>query len=136
MLCERDEVDRFFPSSKLCSCCGYKNDLLNLSIRAWICPGCQTTHDRDENASWNLRAEGIRILTTNTAGQVEIQACGETLRLVGTSTKKRQCGFGVSPSGATAVRVSTEARISRYTALRLAVMSTDSQTSSQARSQR
>ena len=86
------QVDRFFPSTKLCSCCGYKNNLLNLSIREWICPSCQTTHDRDENASRNLRAEGIRILSTNTAGHAEIQACGETVRLVGTCTKKRQFG--------------------------------------------
>lgn len=99
-------VDTFFPSSKLCSCCGQKNDLLNLSIREWICLGCQTTHCRDENASRNLRTEGIRILSTNTAGQAEIQACGETVRLVGTCAKKRRCSLGVSPSRATAVRVS------------------------------
>jgi putative transposase len=83
------QVDRFFPSSKLCSCCGYKNSFLNLSVREWICPSCQTTHDRDENASRNLRAEGIRILSTNTAGHAEIQACGEAVRLVGTCAKKR-----------------------------------------------
>jgi putative transposase len=84
------QVDRFFPSSKLCSCCSQKNDLLNLSIREWLCSNCQTTHDRDENASRNLRAEGIRILETNTVGHTEIQACGETVRLVGTCAKKRQ----------------------------------------------
>ncbi len=100
------QVDRFFPSTKLCSCCGHKNNLLNLSIREWICPSCQTPHDRDENASCNLRAEGMRILSTNTAGHAEIQACGEAVRLIGTCTKKRQCGLGVSPSRATAVRVS------------------------------
>jgi putative transposase len=82
------QVDRFFPSTKLCSCCGYKNDLLNLSIREWICPSCQTTHDRDENASRNLRAEGIKILSTNTVGHTEIQAGGEAVSLVGTCTKK------------------------------------------------
>jgi putative transposase len=82
------QVDRFFPSSKLCSCCGHKNDFLNLSIREWICPSCQTPHDRDENASRNLRSEGIRILSTNTAGHAEIQACGEAVRLVGTCAKK------------------------------------------------
>ncbi|MDZ8104728.1 MAG: RNA-guided endonuclease TnpB family protein [Nostoc sp. DedQUE12a] len=83
------QVDRFFPSTKLCSCCGHKNNLLNLSIREWICSSCQTTHDRDENASRNLRAEGIRILSTNTVGHTELQACGEAVRLVGTCTKKR-----------------------------------------------
>ncbi|WP_375479481.1 zinc ribbon domain-containing protein [uncultured Nostoc sp.] len=83
------QVDRFFPSTKLCSCCGYKNNLLNLSIGEWICPSCQTTHNRDENASWNLRTEGIRILSTNTVGHTEFQACRETVRLVGTCAKKR-----------------------------------------------
>jgi len=83
------QVDRFFPSSKLCSCCGQKNDLLNLSIREWICSSCQKTHDRDENASRNLRAEGIKILSTNTVGHTELQACGEAVRLVGTYAKKR-----------------------------------------------
>ncbi|MCF4967987.1 RNA-guided endonuclease InsQ/TnpB family protein [Nostoc sp. CMAA1605] len=92
------QVDRFFPSSKLCSCCGQKNDLLNLSIREWICSGCQTTHDRDENASRNLRAEGIRMLETNTVGHTEIQACGETVRLVGTCAKKRVSEKQESPA--------------------------------------
>jgi putative transposase len=92
------QVDRFFPSTKLCSCCGYKNDFLNLSIRDWICPSCKTSHDRDENASRNLRAEGIRILSTNTAGHAEIQACGEAVRLVGTCTKKRVSEKQESPA--------------------------------------
>lgn len=83
------QVDRFFPSTKLCSCCKFKNNELNLSVREWVCPGCQTHHDRDENAAKNLREEGIRILTTNTVGHTEIQACGETVRLVGTCTKKQ-----------------------------------------------
>jgi putative transposase len=92
------QVDRFFPSTKLCSCCGYKNDFLNLSIREWTCLNCQTTHDRDENASRNLRAEGIRILSTNTAGHAEIQACGEAVRLVGTCAKKRVSEKQESPA--------------------------------------
>lgn len=92
------QVDRFFPSSKLCSCCGHKNDSLNLSIREWICSSCQTTHDRDENASRNLRSEGIRILSTNTVGHTEIQACGEAVRLVGTCAKKRVSEKQESPA--------------------------------------
>ncbi|GFE71268.1 RNA-guided endonuclease TnpB family protein [Chroococcus sp. FPU101] len=83
------EVDRYFPSSKLCSNCGVKNTSLNLSIRDWICSNssCNAYHDRDENAARNLRAEGIRILS-NTVGHTEFQACGETVRLVSASTKQ------------------------------------------------
>jgi putative transposase len=96
------EVDRFYPSTKRCSCCGFKNDLLTLSIREWVCPKCQTHHDRDENAAKNLRQEGIRILSTNTEGHPEFQACGETVRLVGTCTKKQVSVNQESPVTASA----------------------------------
>jgi putative transposase len=56
-------VDRFFPSSKLCSDCGYKYKNLSLNERRWICPECGVEHDRDENASKNLEKEGERILS-------------------------------------------------------------------------
>ena len=56
------EVGRFFPSSKLCSVCGYKNIDLTLAEREWICPECGTRHHRDKNASINLKKEGIRLL--------------------------------------------------------------------------
>ncbi len=56
------EVDRFFPSSKLCSVCGYKNTDLTLEEREWTCLECGTHHHRDENASMNLKKEGIRLL--------------------------------------------------------------------------
>ena len=95
-------VDRFYPSTKLCSCCGFKNDLLTLSIRDWVCQECQTYHDRDENAAKNLRQEGIRILSTNTVGHTGIQACGETVRLVGTCTKQQVSVNQESPVTASA----------------------------------
>lgn len=95
------QVDRFYPSTKTCSCCGFKNDLINLSVRDWVCPNCQTYHDRDENAARNLRAEGIRILSSNTVGHTEFQACGETVRLVGTCTKKQVSVKQESPVTAT-----------------------------------
>ena len=57
------EIDRFFPSSKKCSCCGHVVDELPLDIREWDCPSCGTHHDRDGNAASNIRTEGIRILS-------------------------------------------------------------------------
>ena len=57
------EIDRWFPSSKLCSNCFYQVEEMPLEIREWTCPSCGTDHDRDENASKNIRAEGIRILS-------------------------------------------------------------------------
>jgi len=53
------QVDRFFPSSKLCHRCGYKNEDLSLNERMWCCPACGETHDRDVNASKNLYFVGL-----------------------------------------------------------------------------
>ncbi|MEU4085013.1 RNA-guided endonuclease InsQ/TnpB family protein [Streptomyces aureus] len=63
------QVDRFFPSSQLCSACGLKDGPKPLAVREWTCSGCGTVHDRDVNAARNLRTEGSKVA----AGQAETQ---------------------------------------------------------------
>jgi putative transposase len=57
-------IDRFFPSSKTCNCCGYINQGLKLDMREWTCPSCKTTLDRDLNASKNILNEGYKIISS------------------------------------------------------------------------
>ncbi|NEO57532.1 MAG: IS200/IS605 family element transposase accessory protein TnpB [Okeania sp. SIO3B5] len=74
------EIDRWFPSSKTCCNCLYQMSEMPLEIREWTCPNCGTHHDRDENASKNIRVEGIRQLsvlgtrTTAEGGEVRPKA--------------------------------------------------------------
>ena len=70
-------IDRFCPSSKLCSECGHLLDVLPLSVRTWTCPGCGVTHDRDVNAARNVKI----------AAGLAVRACGE--RAAGQSEQLR-----------------------------------------------
>lgn len=74
------KINRYFPSTQLCSHCGYQNKELTLDNRKWTCPHCNTFHDRDINAAINILNEGKRILfgkNENTVGTTGIHACGD-----------------------------------------------------------
>ena len=67
-------VDRWYPSSKTCSACGYRLADLSLKTRTWQCPSCGTRHDRDINAAKNILAAGLAV-----------SACGADVRHSGSS---------------------------------------------------
>ena len=55
-------VDRWYPSSKICSNCRHRLDELRLDVRQWTCPKCGTCHDRDINAARNILTQGLSLL--------------------------------------------------------------------------
>ncbi len=67
-------VNRWLPTSKRCSGCGYTRESLPLSARAWRCPRCGAERDRDINAARNILAAGMAQLHS-TAGHAGMHAC-------------------------------------------------------------
>lgn len=68
-------ADRYYPSSKRCSVCGFVNDELTLKDREWVCPQCGQHHDRDINASYNLR--DYYFIVESTVSSTGSQVCGD-----------------------------------------------------------
>jgi len=92
------QVDTFFPSSKLCCICQQKNADRKLQDR-WLCPHCNTEHQRDENAVVNLFVEGLRILAEGRS----VSACGGTVRpnrKVGRAPVKQETSLETSSNAA------------------------------------
>ncbi len=90
------KIDRFFPSSKTCSSCGWIKQDLTLSIREWTCESCGETHDRDVNAAKNILKQGINILSGCGTQSDSKQKQGKALPLGESATLEAQpIGYAV-----------------------------------------
>ena len=73
------KIDRFYPSTQLCSGCGFQNKnirgMKSLKVREWTCPYCGEVHDRDLNASMNIDKEGLKILNRWDDGDSSLTEC-------------------------------------------------------------
>ena len=84
-------VDRFFPSSQICSECGHLDGPKPLDVRVWVCSACGATLERDLNAARNIQSEGMRILVA--AGRAETRnACGAWRRPESVPAPRREAG--------------------------------------------
>ena len=79
-------IDRFYPSSKTCSSCGWIKEDLTLADRSWTCQSCSVHHDRDINAAKNILAEGLKQMSgcgtqsDNKEKQVEASSLEESVK--------------------------------------------------------
>ncbi|MFE7860467.1 RNA-guided endonuclease InsQ/TnpB family protein [Streptomyces sp. NPDC057403] len=84
------KVDRAFPSSQVCSACGFRDGPKPLHVREWTCKGCGAAHDRDHNAARNVLCEGRRIVA---AGRAEtLNACGAPVRRAHVPAQRGETG--------------------------------------------
>ena len=95
------KIDRFAPSSKTCSQCGYIYKGLKLSERSWTCPECGTHHDRDFNAACNIKEFGLKALPSE-RGKVKPVDCPtvddrpRVLKSRGRKKQEKRGGLGIS----------------------------------------
>ncbi len=91
-------VGRFFPSSQVCSACGVQDGPKPLAVRAWTCPACGVTHDRDANAAKNIKTEGRKVAAGRKPGagtrrEAEtVNACGAQVRPAPMSAPRGEAG--------------------------------------------
>ena len=86
------EIDRFFPSSQVCHCCGFQNTALTLKDREWTCPNCKKHLDRDLNASINILRQGLNKINADA-----IAVCGRGVSQVADyceATSQNDLSFG------------------------------------------
>jgi len=88
------KIDRFYPSSKTCSCCGNKLEELKLETRYWECPNCGSKHDRDYNAANNILLKGFSDLSG-----LEIEFTGVSEKPVSVESIDYKCREEISLFG-------------------------------------
>src|SRR5262249_50326148 len=103
-------LDKFFPSSKLCSSCGHLLDELPLCVREWGCPACGAYHDRDVNAAINIKRAGqylLKLRKTTGSGARKVTP---------TRDQRRRSGVGIPRHNAIAFGGGRKSRLSRFIA--------------------
>jgi len=91
-------ASRWYPSSQLCSCCGWKNTALTLNDRAWACVQCGARHDRDLNAAINLRPDRIAQWDARQVARLATVAQAKTALPVASSAATPDTGAGMGPA--------------------------------------
>lgn len=92
-------IDRFFPSSKMCSECGLIRRVLPLGVRRWVCEGCGTLHDRDHNAAENILAAGRAVSACGAGVRPQRSSSGRAVGDEAGKTMARAVGAPTTPGG-------------------------------------
>ena len=91
--CQVVKADRFFASSQICHCCGFKNPITkNLAVRSWICPNCGSEHIRDVNAAINLKMNAIKRVRQGVSEFRSVEAVEKASWLCVINNVQKKCG--------------------------------------------